>query len=175
MDEISDRVWRTEFYSPTTGVATFLLPEMGRFTTEQTPRDRGPSESCMAAAMTYGVPVWVGGINPRVVEEVWDAQRAFGMNGAEFVPFWKQDAIACSDPQLRVSLWRKPDRLLLAVANFTDRDRSAELRPSIGNARAQFHPAWKAERLELTKGGVRLSIPAKRGALVLVRPLETPP
>jgi hypothetical protein len=56
---------------------------------------------------------WVGGINPRVVEEVWDAQQAFGMSGAEFVPFWKQDIIVVPTAT-RVSLWRNP---LLAVAN----------------------------------------------------------
>ncbi len=170
MDEIPDRVWRTEFYSPATGVATFLLPEMGRFTTEQTPRDRGPSESCLAAALAYGVPVWVGGINPRVVEEVWDAQRAFGMSGAEFIPFWRQEAIACSDPQLRVSAWKKRDQLLLVVANFTDRQRSAELRPTAQGAALQFRPAWKAETLAPTTDGARLTISAKRGALVLIGP-----
>ena len=170
MDEIPDRVWRTEFHSPTTGVATFLLPQMGRFTSEQTPRDRGPSESCLAAALAYGVPMWIGGINPRVVEEVWDVQRAFGMSGAEFVPFWKQDVVACSDPQLRVSLWKKRDSMLLLVANFTDRDRRAELRLSTKGAAVQFRPAWKAESLEATSDGARLTIPAKRGALVLVGP-----
>jgi len=170
MDQIPDHVWRSEFYSPTTGVATFLLPQMGRFTSEQAPQDCGPSESCLAAALTYGVPVWVGGVNPRVVEEVWDAQQAFGMGGAEFVPYWRQNSIACSDPELRVSLWKKPDRLLLAVANFTDRDRSAELRPTANGTAVQFRPAWKAETLEPTKDGARLTIPAKRGALVIVGP-----
>jgi hypothetical protein len=129
----------------------------------------------MAAALTYGAPVWVGGINPRVVEEVWDAQRAFGMQGAEFVPFWKQNLIACSDPQLRVSLWKKRDALLLAASNFTDRDRRAELRPSAKGAPMQFRPAWKAETLEPIHQGARLTVPAKRGALVLVRRLESPP
>ncbi|NUQ64644.1 MAG: hypothetical protein HUU20_19440, partial [Pirellulales bacterium] len=57
MDEIPDRTWWAEFHSPTTGVITFLLPEIGRFSKEE-PKDRGESESCLAAALAYGVPVW---------------------------------------------------------------------------------------------------------------------
>ncbi|OGS38006.1 MAG: hypothetical protein A3J82_09715 [Elusimicrobia bacterium RIFOXYA2_FULL_69_6] len=168
MDAIPDRVWRTEFYSPTTGVATFLLPEIARFSGERTPKDRGPSECCVAAALTYGVPLWVGSIHPQVVEEVWDVQRAFDMSGAEFLPFWKQALVACSDPEIRVSLWRKRDRLLLAVANFTDRERTAELRLSAPGAAARFRGAWKAEGLTSSADGARLTVPARRGALVLV-------
>ena len=97
------------------------------------------------------------------------------MSGAEFVPFWKQSVVACSDPQLRVSLWRKPGRLLFAAVNFTDRERSAELRLSAGSTAAQFCPAWKAEHFEPTKGGARLTIPAKRGAMLFVTLLESRP
>jgi hypothetical protein len=170
MDEIPDRTWRSEFYSPTTGVATFLLPEIGRFSSVQTPEDRGPSESCLAAALAYGVPLWAGGINPRVVEEFWDAQHSFGICGSEFIPFWKQRLVTCSDPRLRVSLWKKQNRMLLAVVNFTDRDRRAELRLSAKGAVVQFRPAWKAESLESSGDSALLTVPAKRGALVLVGP-----
>lgn len=55
-----------------------------------------------------------------------------------------------------------------AVANFTDRDRSAELRLSTRNAAVQFRAAWKAEHFEPAKDGARITIPAKRGGLVFV-------
>ncbi len=89
---------------------------------------------------------------------------------AEFIPFWKQDLVACSDLQIRVSLWKKRDSLLLAVTNFTDRDRGAELRLPAKGAGVQFHPVWKAENVALLKDGALLTIPAKRGALVLAKP-----
>jgi hypothetical protein len=167
MDEIPDRVWRSEFYSPTTGVATFLLPELGRLGDEAALKQRGPSESCLAAALAYGVPIWVGGINPRVVEEVWDVQRAFGMRDAEFVPFWQQRDVSCSDAELRVSLWRKKaGPWLLAVTNFTDRERTAELRIQTPSEHVQFRPAWQAATLSASADSARLTVPAKRGALV---------
>ncbi len=175
MDEIPDRVWRTEFYSAITGVGTFLLPEIGRLGDELRLQERGPSESCLAAALAYGVPVWVGGINPRVVEEVWDAQQAFGMRDAEFVPFWQQRDVSCSDAELRVSLWRKKGgHWLLAVTNFTDHERTAELRMRMPDGHVQFRPAWQADRLTVSEDSARLTIPAKRGSLVIVERRPAP-
>ncbi|MCK5801672.1 MAG: hypothetical protein KAI66_02515, partial [Lentisphaeria bacterium] len=66
MDEMPDRVWRSEFYSPTTGVPTFLLPQIGRLGGKGKRKKRGPSESCIAAAMAYGVPLWAS-LNKQVV------------------------------------------------------------------------------------------------------------
>ena len=126
MGDISEAVWRSEFYSPTTGVITLLLPEIGRLAGDA--KDRGPSECCIAAALCYGVPVWAANINQQVVDEVWDAQRAFGMVDAKFVPYWKQQRIVCSDPQIRLSFWQKGERCLLAVTNFTGQPRTVELR-----------------------------------------------
>lgn len=175
MDEIPDRVWRTEFYSPTTGAATFLLPEFGRFGDEAALRERGPTECCLAAALTYGVPLWVGGVNPRVVEEVWDVQRAFGMEDADFIPFWRQQDVTCSDPLLRVSAWRKKDGgWLLAVTNFTDQPRTAELRMRAADVHVQFRPAWLADGWSATADAARLEVPAKRGALVRVDRQDAP-
>jgi len=166
MDDIPDRVWRTEFCSASTGVATFLLPELGRLTGEEALRDRGPSECCLSAAMCYGVPLWAGSINQQVVEEVWAVQQQFGMEGAEFVPFWKQRDLAVSDPDVRVSYWQKPGSRLVVLTNFTDRDRTAQLRSADANAKVQFAAAWNVERLAAEGREARLIVPAKRAILV---------
>jgi hypothetical protein len=166
MDGISEAVWRSEFYSPTTGVSTFLLPELGRLGGPQEMSDRGPSECCMAAALVYGVPIWAGQINEQVVTEVWKAQQAFGVEGAEFVPFWKQHRIVCSDPTLRVSLWQRPTGCLVAVANFGDAAKTVELRSAPPGARVAFEPVWQAREFTASDGAARLTIPAKRGALL---------
>ena len=164
MTGIPDRVWRTEFYSPTTGVATFLLPQLSRLAGEDVLKETGPSESCIVAGMCYGAPLWAGSISQSVVEEVWAVQQAFGLGEAEFIPFWKQREVTVSDPQVRVSLWRKPGKRLLVVANFTNTDRIVELKAP----GTRFEGAWKAEGLETSDGTARLVVPAYRGALVLM-------
>jgi len=168
MDGIADRVWRSEFHSPTTGVVTFLLPELGRLTGEGALDDPGPSECCIAAAMCYGVPLWAGSISKEVVEQVWAAQQDFGMADVRFAPFWEQDEFVVSDPGIRVSLWRKPGARLLVVANFADEDCEVQLRPAAPDPDLAFAPAWKADGLTVAAGVATLAVPAKRGALVKV-------
>ena len=171
MDGIPDRVWRTEFYSPATGVMSFLLPELGRLAATDALEDRGPSECCIAAAMTYGAPLWAGSINKEVVEEVWAAQIAFGLEDAKFVPYWKQTEFATDAPEVRVSQWTKPGARLISVANFGDEDQPVTLTcKSVGVA---YEPAWLAADLESEDGVASLTVPAKRGVLIVATGLPT--
>jgi len=88
------------------------------------------------------------------------------MEGAEFVPFWKQRDLAVSDPDVRVSYWQKPGSRLVVLTNFTDRDRTAQLRSADANAKVQFAAAWNVERLAAEGREARLIVPAKRAILV---------
>ena len=175
MDEIPGRTWRTEFYSPTTGVASFLLPQLSRLAGADVLKDRGPSESLIVAAMTYGAPLWAGSINHQVVEEVWAAQQAFGITGTEFVPFWKQKEFVCSDPQIRIGFWKKPGARLLVVSNFTNEPRTVELRLASARPSAQFKAAWKSEGFSTSAGVARLTLPAKRGSLLVLDNIQEGP
>jgi len=167
MTGIPDRTWRTEFYAPTTGASAYLLPELDRLT--DATKERGPSECCLAAAMCYGVPLWAGSIRREVVEEVWAAQIAFGMQGVRFVPFWEQREFTVSDPEVRVSAWAKPGRRLVVLANFTDRDRPVQF--TVKGAGATIRPAWKAEGMTVSGATAGLTVPAYNGVLVTVEGL----
>jgi hypothetical protein len=168
MDEIPDRTWRTEFSSTSTGVPTFLLPELDRLAGAAALQDPGPSASCLAMALSYGVPLWAGSINQRVVEEVWAVQQQFGLRGAQFVPFWEQREWTVSDPAVRLSLWRKPGARLLALTNLTAAACKIELRPSAGRTDAQYRAGWNTAALEVSGGAATLTVAAKSGTLLLV-------
>ncbi len=171
MDDIPDRVWRTEFCTPTTGVTTFLLPQLGRLAGKEALQDPGPSECCWAAAMCYGAPLWAGSVTRQVTEDVWAAQMDFGMADVEFVPFWRQGEFVASEPQVRISLWRKPGKRLVVVTNWGDEDQRVQMRRAAGGS-PQFRAAWKAEDLSVNNGVASFTLPAKRGALVMVTGLE---
>ncbi len=166
MTEMPDRVWRSEFYSPTTGVATYLLPQIGRLGDKGVKDERGPSESCFAAAMVYGAPI-LASLNREVVEEVWAAQMDFGMVGVSFAPFWRQEDIVCSNPEVRVSLYKKAGAWLVSVANFTDAEQQFEMTVPAHEA-ASFAPSWLADGLVAEPGKATLTLLAKRGALIAV-------
>lgn len=170
MAQMPDRVWRSEFYSPTTGVATYLLPQIGRLGDPRVAEDRGPAESCFAAALVYGVPLWAS-LNRQVVEEVWAAQIAFGMESVVFEPFWRQTQVRCSNPQVRVSLYRKPGAWLVAVANFTRESQSCDLTcPDYPDA--TFTASWLGTGLTCAPGAASLVLPPQRGALLTVKGVD---
>jgi hypothetical protein len=166
MTDIPDRVWRTEFYAGPTGASAFLLPELDRLTGGKPLEDRGPSECLVVAAMCYGVPLWAGSIRRDVVEEFWAAQIAFGMKGVTFTPYWEQWEFTVSDPEVRVSTWRKPGQRLVVLANFTDQDRAVQLTAKCPQAR--ITAAWKADSATVTGPNVKVTVPAYNGLLLRV-------
>jgi hypothetical protein len=70
-----------------------------------------------------------------------------------FAPFWRQEDIVCSNPEVRVSLYKKAGAWLVAVA-------------------ASFAPSWLADGLATTPGKATLTLLAKRGALIAVTGVE---
>ena len=163
MDEIPDRVWRTEFYSPTTGVATFLLAgnrSLGRRAASR-PRaqrvvpGRGPGLRRAGLGRRHQPPCGRGGLGcPAGLRHERGGVR----------PVLAAGDASCSDAELRVSFWRKKaGPWLLAVTNFTDRERTAELRMQTPGEHVQFRPAWQAATLSASADSARLTVPAKRG------------
>ena len=167
MEELPDRVWRSEFYTPTTGVPTYLLPQIGRLGDRNVKELRGPAESCYAAAMLYGAPLWAS-LNKEVVQEVWAAQIEFGMENAVFLPFWRQQDVNSSNTHVRVSLWKKPERWLAVAANFTATDQRAQLRLGQAGPGATFSAAWLADSLVVREGVATVTVPARGGMLLTV-------
>ena len=59
---------------------------------------------------------WYVTNGPRLTEEA----LRFGMNGGDvrFVPFWRNTAATSEDPDVLISMWRLPDRVMLNVFNY---------------------------------------------------------
>ena len=168
MDEIPDRVWRSEYDSRVTGVPTFLLAQYGRLTKPELKDEPGPTESLFAAALTYGVPLWVGGANKEVTEAVWAVQQAFGMKGTVFSGFWEQSEFKASDPDVRVSVWSKAGQRLLMVSNFTAAEKPVTVSGPEG---CRLKVVWPTAA-EVSSDKLELALPAKRGVLVEVTGLS---
>ncbi len=171
MDDMPERVWRSEFCSAATGTPTFLLPEISRFAGgDPYPKDRAPSESCIVAALVHGVPLWAGSMNKAVFEEVWAAQIAFGLKGAQFAPYWSQRELVSDTPDVRISYWRQPGRRLVVVANYAAKPQQVVLRAAGGAAAPRFRAAWQAADLTVRDGAATLTVAAKNGALLVAEP-----
>lgn len=61
---------------------------------------------------------WFGGRMP-------EACLDFGLNDerVEFIPFWRNPYVTSDDPDILVSMWRLPDRVILSVFNYNGKAR----------------------------------------------------
>ena len=101
---------------------------------------RGPilsNDYIRPIALAHGYGVWSSGIAPdsetaiwRV--PIWKAWDAFGIKDAEFVPYWKSDAlVTSSNPDVVVSSHRKKGSVLIAPATTKRSVQSSELRINV--------------------------------------------
>ncbi|HJN17041.1 MAG TPA: hypothetical protein QGH10_16160, partial [Armatimonadota bacterium] len=78
---------------------------------------------------------------------------------------------ATDAPEVRVSQWTKPGARLISVANFGDEDQPVT--PTCKSVGVAYEPAWLAADLESEDGVASLTVPAKRGVLIVATGLPT--
>jgi hypothetical protein len=127
MDGMKLDDWRAEYYSPTTGAVTFMLPQWGRISPKQDKEIRFPTENLVSMAALHDVPLWAGFTNLDVINEYWQAQADFGFEDAEFCPYWENPPVTTTATDVKISLYRKPKALLAVVVNFSKDDKEVEL------------------------------------------------
>jgi hypothetical protein len=124
------------FEVPLDYMRVVLSPQWGM------PRDfyRGPvltNDYIRPIALAHGYGVWSAGIAPTSETAawrvpIWKAWDAFGIQDAEFVPYWKgDDLVTSSNPDVVVSSHRKKGSVLLAPATTKRSIPSAELRINV--------------------------------------------
>ena len=101
---------------------------------------RGPilaNDYIRPIALAHGYGVWSSGIAPTSETAnwrvpIWKAWEAFGIKDAEFVPYWKGDAlVTSSNPDVVVSSHRKKGSVLIAPATTKRSVPSSELRINV--------------------------------------------
>jgi len=167
MDGLTLDDWRAEYYSPTTGVVTFMLAQWGRLSPKEDQKIRFPTENLIAMAALHNVPLWANFTNKDVVDEYWAVQKDFRVEDAEFCPYWQDPPVKTSTTDIKVSVYRKPDRALAVVVNFGAEDRPADLQLGRGAQRCS---------VQMPPGGSvagsgkawRVTVRKKNFALVLI-------
>jgi hypothetical protein len=101
---------------------------------------RGPilsNDYIRPIALAHGYGVWSSGIAPTSETAgwrvpIWKAWDAFGIKDAEFVPYWKGDAlVTSSNPDVVVSSHRKKGSVLIAPATNKRSVQTSELRINV--------------------------------------------
>lgn len=104
----------------------------------------------MQYGMTVRYPWFTEGVNcdPRAVWRIWDE---FGIADADVLGFWENNpAVIASDEAVKVTAYRKPDKTMLSLGNYSDEVKTVRLNPD-----------W--EQLELNPQQVKLVAPEITG------------
>jgi len=166
MDGMKLDDWRAEYLSPTTGVVTFMLPQWGRISPERDRQIRFPTENLVAMAALHNVPIWAGFTNVDVINEYWSVLVGFGVEDAEFQPYWEEPPLRAETRGVRVSVYSKPRKMLAVVVNFSEEDKRAEL---LLDSPARAAVVKMPVGAKATGGGKRWSVPVRRKNFALIQ------
>jgi len=166
MDGLKADDWRAEYYSPVTGVVTFMLAQWGRMSPKEDKEIRFPTENLVAMTALYDVPLWAGFTNLDVVNEYWQAQIDFGFEDVEFFPYWEDPPVTSPTSDVKVSVYGKGRRMLAAVVNFSRADKEVEL---VLDERAKACAVVLPKGVAISGGGAKWRLPVRGKNFALVR------
>jgi hypothetical protein len=123
--------------------------------------------------MVYGMSTrFYGGCRPMNIWKLWDY---FGMEGSEYIGYWDgNNPVKTGNQQVLAGVYRKPDKILVALGNWTSADQVASL--SIDWQKLGFDPEKATIEIppidDLQEAGItgpeRLSIPASKGLILII-------
>ncbi len=123
--------------------------------------------------MVYGESTrYYGSCRPMNIWKLWDY---FGMNGSEYIGYWdNNNPVKTGNADILASVYRKKDKSMIAIGNWTDSDQSVRLKidwKKLGmnqkTAKIEIPPID-----DLQKAGVadinQLQIPASKGLILII-------
>ena len=127
--------------------------------------------------MVYGMtsrPGWVG-CDPSGIWKEWDA---FGMRQATMTGYWDPaNPVTSSDTSVKVSLYRRPGKVMLAYASWGNRDREVRLDvdwkqlgmdPERVSISAPYIAQFQEQQQYAPAGLEHLSVPAGKGGIIVI-------
>ena len=146
------------------------------------PYDSG--EESLAVSMLHGEwnrpqsqghYAWVNPKNYGPVSSVWRGLDRFGIDGARWVPYWRNQTHVrdAPDRDIRVSLWERPSQVLLVVSNLKREPQTAQvtiLPDQFANGTAV--DAQTGEKLTLKGDQLTVPLPALHMRLVHILPAQ---
>jgi len=131
-------------------------------------------DDALAFTMQHDVRVRPHG-SGRLLEQmskIWDVMTRFGVDAAEWQPYWSNGQLVSAQPEaVKVSMYVKPTRALLVVANLSSTEaKSAQVQVAGSRlglpATAKARDALSGEHLELAHGRLTLPLGPMRMRLV---------
>lgn len=167
--------WRAHMLATQWGVVPMWLPS--RYgTPEQKARQ---ARDTMALLLVHGTPVArVPAFDREILRSVWKAQADFGIDQAQFRGYWEnadQIRVSPGHERLAASFYRRGNRYLVVVANFTDEIRRASIELLSARGVRFAHDAISGKPAPFAHGRVEVTTGPRSFRLIVVRVLPSNP
>ena len=111
---LTEAEWRAIESGHAYGFSNVLLPKLPSRVYEEPE----PTEQLMGLILLYDLDLWGGYSHRPSRGAMRTACDRFGIIGAEYVPFWRSEAMVRTDaPAVRVSVFRQRERAMLVLVN----------------------------------------------------------
>jgi hypothetical protein len=124
------------------------------------------TENAVSVLFAYDMlPIWLFSADQDTVGKYYDIVDRFGFSDVEALHYWDNNGfVKCSEPDVKVTIYRKAGKAMFVVSNFSQKDAEAILNvneKSLGILSANvstYDPVTK-ERVTVKDGRISLPVP----------------
>lgn len=125
----------------------------------------------LALISLHDVQPWSAYFDNATVDKWWRAQDEFGVENAEFIPYWDNAKLVEGLPEtVKVSAYVKPGRAFVTVTNMAKKDQAVTLRlrpGALGGAVVGARDVFSDEAVPVRDGAIELAVPARLCRIVM--------
>lgn len=168
-DEISDRIYRSEYNRDVRGVGCIVLPAVTTNAKKmRNDSTRKPTEAFAGMCLLHDVEFWKYQGNSAVFKKIFDIKRKYRFEDAEAFPYYTKNGVVSDNPDLRVTRYLCPGSVnLLVVMNKEPRKRTGTLDCSeISRYSGPLTEEYTGEKLQAKEGRLKITVPARSFRLI---------
>ena len=168
-DEISDKIYRSEFNRDVRGVGCILLPTVTlKGKAMRSPDSVRATEACVGMCLLHDVEFWSYQGNFSVFRKIFAIKQKYHFENAKVFPYYTRNGISSDEPDLRVTRYQCPGGInLLVVMNKEPRKRTGTLDFSeISRYSGPLTEEYTGEKLQAKEGRLKITVPARSFRLI---------
>ncbi|MBN1445532.1 MAG: hypothetical protein JW957_05450, partial [Candidatus Omnitrophica bacterium] len=136
------------------------------------------AETFVALARIHGTRIWPHAPvkNAEVLNKIQQAEKNFGMDKVEFLPYWNNGAVARpSSESVKVSLYVRKNKVLLYVSNLGDKDIDEIItldlkKAGLAGSNLKAEDVYAGGPVELKAGNLKIHIKRHNFRMIVIAP-----
>jgi len=166
--------WRASFSPEAWGIPVYVIPQFKMNGAWM--KDPELAERLLAAVVPHDLLIWPLFVHEPTVLAARKIQEEFGIGEPDtaVLPFWHEGTgLTCDRPEVLLTGYLRPAKLLLCASNPSDQPLAATIRVDLGKVRlpaaAQAQDLRTQTAFSVNAGEMKITLPAKRVQFIEMR------